>query len=335
MNAAQIDAAQRERLAAALQSSLPTRPGLELLELAPLGTGWETDLYRVAVRFGAPATPTDEHWVLRQYYGTDHHQRATRDFQLLQRLQRLDISVPVVLQVIENGTKPGSSTIVMEHVAGPNLRQRLADLPDEAILAAIDSMAELLAQIHRAPWRQALPAAAPVSPGAALQGMRATVERFQLAEFEPHLAWLEQSPPQIAEPPVLLHNDFHPENLLRREAELVAIDWSFAAVGDYRMDLAWTVLLVGTMLGERFRQPMLRSYEQQRRSPVEHFEYFEALMLGSRLLTILTWLDERVEIPVHRLTRRSLRGDYKIHVLNPYRRLVQVTGLELPSIEAL
>lgn len=330
-----IDAAQRDRLADALQRVLADRPELELLEVEPLGAGWETDLFRVAICFEGAAGATEEQWVLRRYYGSGHQEHAARDFKLLQRLQRLNIPVPLVLQVVDEAAEPGSSLIVMEHIAGPNLRHRLTDAPAAHVVQELDRMAELLAAIHRAPWQRALPQAAPVSPAGALQGMQATVERFELAEFEPQLTWLEQRQPEITEPPVLLHNDFHPENLLLREAELVAIDWSFAAVGDYRMDLAWTVLLVDTMLGEQFRQPMLRSYQRQRGSQVEHFEYFEALKLASRMLTILTWLDERVEIPVHRITRSALRGQYKIHVLNPYRRLKHITGLHLPSIEAL
>ncbi len=332
MSAAAVDARQRERLATELRHNLSDRPGLQVLELEPLGAGWETDLYRVGIRFDAPSGPAEQQLALRLYRGLASHDRAVKEFKLLQNLIRLRIPVAAVIQVIH---QPDASFIVMEHLPEANLRERLADASDSQILGQLDRMAALLVQIHRTRWQQALPHTAPQSPDELLREMHRTAERYQLHEFEPHLTWLDHRRPQVTDRPVLLHNDFHPENLLVRDGALVAIDWSFAAVGDYRMDLAWTVLLVGTMLGERFRHPMLQSYQLHRGAPVQHFEYFEVLKLGSRMLTILTWLDKRVEIPVHRITRKALHGEYKIHVLNPYRRLVELTGLELPSIEAL
>ena len=68
---------------------------------------------------------------------------------------------------------------------------------------------------------------------------------------------------------------------------------------------------------------------------MEYLEYFEAVKFSERMLTIATWLDESVVIPVKKITREAIRGEYKIHVLNVYARLKEVTGLELPTIENL
>ncbi len=54
-----------------------------------------------------------------------------------------------------------------------------------------------------------------------------------------------------------------------------------------------------------------------------------------RMLTIATWLDEAVEIQIPRITKQAFRADYKVHVLNLYRRLKEITGLEIRTIEEL
>ena len=53
------------------------------------------------------------------------------------------------------------------------------------------------------------------------------------------------------------------------------------------------------------------------------------------MLTIATWLDKSVTIPVPKITRDAIRGDYKIHVLNVYRRLKQILAYSLPTFENL
>lgn len=328
--------AQRQQLAAFLQQMLNERRGLRLRELEPLGNGWETDLLAVSIEFDAPDGVVDEQLVVRLYHGSGHQQHARREFQLMQRVRRLGVPVPRMIGLADPYSPFESSFIVMERIKGQDLRERLNGEPEEQIEHQLDRAAALLVRIHQLPWAQALPEAAPESTSAVLRGLRETVERFQMAEFRPHLNWLEQRQPRDhGNGPVLLHNDYHPENLLLQDGELIVIDWSFAAVGDYRMDLAWTVLLVGTMLGERYRRPMLHSYQRHAGRPVDSFEYFEALKLGMRVLTLLTWLEEATPIPIHRITPDAMRGDYKMHVLNPYRRLKQITGLELAAFERL
>lgn len=336
MSEPQLSALQLDELSAYLRQILTDRPGLQVRRAEAIGAGWETDLYTLWIESGADQGARHEQLVLRLFHGSGAPQRADREFQLMRRLHRLGLPIPQVIHLAGSDSPLDSSFILMERIAGPTMRQQLAGASERQIQEALRRMAALLANIHRVAWQQALPEADPETPAAMLRQMQDMVERFRLDEFQPLLRWLEQRQHAVdSVHPALLHNDYHPDNLLVREGELVVIDWSFAGVGDFRLDLAWTVLLVGTMLGERYRQPTLRSYRQHRGTELDHFEYFEALKLGSRVLTLLTWLEQPVEIPIHRITPEAMRGDYKIHVLNPYRRLKQITGLELPTIERL
>jgi aminoglycoside phosphotransferase (APT) family kinase protein len=215
------------------------------------------------------------------------------------------------------------------------------------------SMVNEFVKIHQAPWQKILDDAEAFNLSAAepttyvraqLAEMRNKAARFHLDQFEPFFAWLEERIEQgatqqlcVTQHLCVMHNDYHPGNLLMKGEtnELVVVDWSFAEVGDYRLDLAWSVMLFAALVGLDYRQPMVRAYAEAAGKPVENFTYFEVLKLTMRMLTIATWLDESVEIPIKKITRAAIRGDYKVHVLNPYRRLKEITGLGLPIIEEL
>jgi aminoglycoside phosphotransferase (APT) family kinase protein len=171
-----------------------------------------------------------------------------------------------------------------------------------------------------------------------LAAMKQLTARYNLQEFGPLISWLEERIGLGRNTELcVLHGDFHPQNILLSQSsgELLVIDWSFADIGDYRLDLAWTALQMDVMVGPQYRGELVKSYEKLAGKAVENLEYFEAVKFSERMLTIATWLDESVVIPVKKITREAIRGEYKIHVLNVYARLKEVTGLELPTIENL
>lgn len=230
---------------------------------------------------------------------------------------------------------------------GHTLAVELRGYSQEQILPWIRSSASLLHELHEVPWQNVIQddqgkKAMENDPLALVKTklveMRLTIERFQLFEFAPFLEWLEQRVDYGTSVEFcLMHNDYHPENLIFTpgDTRLTILDWSFAEIGDFRLDLAWSVLLYGVMLGERYRKHLISFYEQFRGRPIYHLEYFEVLKFTERILTIATWLDPSVRIPVDKITRDAIRGDYKIHVLNVYRRLKEILGFSLPTIENL
>lgn len=260
----------------------------------------------------------------------------------MQLLGERGIPVPRVLLLALDDSPLGNAFVVMEYISGPTLHQVLSQAAESESRDLIRRMTALQLATHRLPWEGLVepPLAADQRPEELtpqlLAEMQEAIRRYQLKEFEPYLRWLEDHRQQGAVSRLsLIHNDYHPENLLVHNGELVVIDWAFAEASDYRLDLAWTSMLVEAMLGESSRAMLLECYEQLAESEVECFQYFEVLKLTQRMVTIATWMDERVQIPVYRITRQAIRGEYKVHVLNPYRRLKQITGLRLPSIEAL
>lgn len=335
------DAAQ-ERLAEFLGRQYPELKALQVLELSEFGEGWETDLYRLRLTGTRSGKPSPLGLVLRLYKGSDALEKARKEFSLMTGVTPFGIPTPRVDALVTDLSILEHPFIVMEHIQGGTLEVRIRT---EGVSQWLDPMMQVLARIHAIPWEELI--TEPEGPlpqsdeplafiGSLLGEMDRTIDRYGLTDFGPTKNWLhEREALGAATAPALIHNDYHPQNILIKEDELVIIDWSFAEISDYRMDLAWSVLLIGVLAGHEHRSAMLEAYERAAGSPVENFEYFEALKFTMRMLTIATWLDEAVEVPVPRITKQAIRGDYKVHVLNPYRRLKEITGLEIRTIEEL
>ena len=330
------------RLEEFLRQQFPELKNLKILEMRDLGEGWETDLYHLkleATQNGELATPE---LVLRLYKGSDPLEKAKKEFSMMTGMARYEIATPRVDALVTDISVLEHPFIVMEHVQGGTLEMKIKL---EGASPWLDPMLETLVRIHRVPWAELnsqteRPIPTSDDPLAYVRGMldemEQIVEGYGLDDFEPMVGWLgEREVMGSATEPVLLHNDYHPQNILLRDNSLVVIDWSFAEVGDFRIDLAWTVLLFGVMAGGDYRAALLDAYERAAGSPVENLEFFEALKFGMRMVTIGMWLDEGVEIPVAGITKQTIRGDYKIHVMNPYRRLKEITGLGIRTMEEL
>jgi aminoglycoside phosphotransferase (APT) family kinase protein len=330
------------KLAEFLREQYPQLENLKVLELNKLGEGWETDLCRLKLVGSQGGEPMSMELVLRQYKGSHPLEKAQKESSLMTGISRFGIASPRVDVLVTDRSILEHPFIVMEHIQGGTLEEKIAE--DGATLW-LDPMMEVLARIHSVPWGELVPNPKwpyPESdePLAYVRGlmdeMDQTIEKFGLVDFEPLLDWLhEREALGSAAEPVLIHNDYHPQNILLRDGSLVVIDWSFAEIGDIRMDLAWSILLFEVMAGGAYRSAMLEAYEQSAGSHIENFEFFEALKFALRMVTIGTWLDETVEIPVAGITRQAIRSDYKVHVMNPYRRLRDITGIEIKTIEEL
>lgn len=337
MNSAEL--LTKGRLAAAFADAFPERQHLRVTALEKLPGGWETDTYAVALAFEQDRAEQQADYALRMFYPPEGRGRAQQQFELLQRLTDEGIRVPVAEGVLDVG--PDLYALASRRVDGRPLDELLSTLAQAEHKPWLARMAQTLLALHRLDAGRVLGEGA-MRPGDdyvqdQVAGLRETRERHGLDEFEPLLARLEAAAPHVSvQPLAVLHNDYHPGNILvlAGSDELVTIDWSFAGLGDPRLDLAWTGLMLQVTLGEGAREVFLASYAKGG-GVVQNLEFFEILKFTQRMLTIANWLQPNTVIPVHKITREAIRGEYKVHVLNVYRRLLQLGSPPLPTIEAL
>jgi len=164
------------------------------------------------------------------------------------------------------------------------------------------------------------------------------IEHHQLKGFVQLIGYLHEKLGRVQRgKPTLLHNDFHPENVIVQEKDeaLFVIDWGFANFGDARMDLVWTLLQIEHMHGKPERRKYLDYYEQASGNAISDLEFFEVLKLGQRLVTIATWLLPNFATPIKKIDAKAIRGDYKVHVLKVYARMKEILGSPIELFEKL
>ncbi len=319
---------------------------LQVTDRGEITGGWETRIHAFAVGYLIDGEERSEELILRLFPGVRGAAQAVKEFVVMKQVARWGVATPRVDFVVTEKTPFGDPFIVMERVKGATMADVLESAPEGEVLRLVRAMVDPLVRLHATPPNDLIPA----RPGAMtddepgtfvppdLGDMTIAVDRYGLHDFEPLLRWLEVRSEEGAPGyTCILHNDYHPLNMVVREGdgELTILDWSFAAAGDFRLDLAWSALLLGVTAGERYRDVFVERYEDISGRSVENLSYFEVLKLAARLVTIAVWLDESVVIPVSGITKQAIRNQYKIHVLNVYDRVKEITELQVPLFEGL
>lgn len=309
--------------------------------LEEITTGWETNIFSFTLQYTENNIEQLKDFVIRMYHGSGQNEQAQKEFEVMQMVAEQGVAVPEVELLVVNNTAFENAFVVMEKVPGQTMLAAFDMADEDKRNQLIKLKAQHFSQLHQIPVSEFAEHELPNTDdylNNLLVEMAGTINKFGLSEFDPYMKLLEEQLAQGITPSLaLLHNDYHVENLLMdaEDKNAYIVDWSFAEVGDYRLDLAWAVLLVGTMAGEEYRKLFLDYYQEASGEKVLNFQFFEILKFTMRMLTIVTWLQDSVEIPVKKITKEAIRTDYKIHVLNVYHRLKAITGLSLPTIEAL
>ncbi len=170
--------------------------------------------------------------VLRQYgaYRLESHpQIAAQEFAILQTLHRQGLPVPEPYFVDDTGAVLGTPCLVMEFVAGE------ADFAPADLDQLLQHTAAQLAQIHRADAR-GLESLGGTGTGYRARGSELD-DSLQEGRIRAVLEPLGTIPRR--NPPVLLHGDYWPGNVLWQAGRITAvIDWEDAAIDDPLDDLS-------------------------------------------------------------------------------------------------
>jgi aminoglycoside phosphotransferase (APT) family kinase protein len=122
-------------------------------------------------------------------------------------------------------------------------------------------------------------------------------------------------PLPLPDPPVLLHGDFWPGNLLWQEGKLVAvIDWEDAMVGNPLADFATTRLDMLWIFGAEAMHTFTRQYQQMTRfdcGQLPFWDLYAALRPASR---ISVWAEGWPELGRSDITEATMRAAHRFFV---------------------
>jgi aminoglycoside phosphotransferase (APT) family kinase protein len=324
------------------RQAFPGRADARISDLNILSIGWESDVYAFTATWGAGQKDLQ---VLRIYPGDDSYGKSFNEFHALRRLKEGGYPVPRVDHLERDASPFGKPFVIMECVPGKPTWWPMFNGPVEDQQRLRENFCRLFAQLHRLDWRPfvANPAELEHLPPDTIAARE--IARWQAfintfagmpPGWQKAFDWLVERAPTVPGGSLAVcHWDFHPENMLQREADgaLFVIDWTGLEVTDPRFDLAWTLLLIGCVEGAQIREPMLRGYERAAGHPVEGLEFFDAAASLRRLFSVVVSLavgPEKLGMrpeAVESMRRQAHRLRYV------YEQFLRITGVAIPEVE--
>jgi len=330
----------------ALETYLAERkPDLENISvkgLKEITDGWETEIYSFDLIGTSEGEMIAENLVIRLYAGPWAKQKANTEFNLLLRLHRIGYPVPKVSLLEEDSTNLGKPFIVMERIEG----QQMWHLMDREHYAVghFDMFSRLFHDLHNLDWRKLVDDPSRYlgfdSKSAVLQWIEKYEGRAKKLENRDLLAivdWLKGEMDCITfEELSATHNDFHPNNILiDKTGNPFVIDWTAASLHDYRVDLAWSLILAKIYVDDSMREAILSGYEKVSQKKVDDLYFFEVIGTLRRITDILVSLESDSEDIGLRDGAAEMIREQLAQNMTLLDIVKNHTGLELPKIRKL
>jgi aminoglycoside phosphotransferase (APT) family kinase protein len=313
-----------------------------IVDVEKLYLGMEADVWSFAVETGGDEEERVDRYVLKLFARSDAP-RASEEMFGLETIRSIGVRCPRPIAASEELAVFGRPYVLMERIAGPSVKQIFYETRNTDRDAALDIFCQVFVELHRADWRPAkdrLMAWDEDDPyGYMIVTLCRVLERIKEAGCPgliPVWNWLGERLYTVpCRRPALLHNDFHPGNvLLPPDGPPVIIDWGGADVGDPRRELAWSLLNVGAYETEA-RDRILREYSRRSGEVFEQFEYFEVLACLTRILSLAeSWeyfLDRYRARKQEEMEVTKLRA----HLLGVRTLLDGHTGIHVPELDRI
>jgi aminoglycoside phosphotransferase (APT) family kinase protein len=325
-------------LAARLSLYISSRyPDAVVSDVNFLVSGFESEIYTFRFQ-GADSSP--KHFILRLFTGEGSTEKLTREARGLSLLQNTDYPVPALLLQEADSRILGKPFEIIERLEGQALWPVLASVEPNQQRQLLWQFGSLLAQLHQLDWRVFTenPDMYEKNPrlllDQAISYYRSLYTKYNLRGFLQVTGWLDSHKHKISVRPAVLHQDFHANNVfLCSDDRLVVIDWTQFAVSDHRIDLCWTLLIMGDFGNPAWGNHILHAYASHSHRPVEDLDYFHVIV-GMKLLasTVISFAFDPAELglrsEVVELTKEQLLIYRQIS-----QRIRTITGLTVPEWE--
>lgn len=316
-----------------------TDPHVQITDFTPISDGWETEVYAFMQTLRYQSEPR----ILRMYPGaaTNAAAKCEREWLGMTGMMSYHYPVPRVFRHETDAAWMGKPFIVMRKIDGRPLGAVMReDIVRRAEL--LTRFVGLFVRLHRAyDYRPNLehftyenPSV--YTPRTLADWRRSILDGAGQTWAAPVLDWLDAHAVEAAPALSPLHGDFHPHNvLIMPDDQLYVIDWSGFAVGDYRVDLAWTLLLIATNGFPELRPIIMSEYARLSGHPVAAIEYFDVLAALKRLYEFAVSVDSGAEAMGMRPDTAAVMRQQGDHYAQVYDLLHVRTGLRVPEIENL
>jgi len=265
-----------------------------VINLTKIAHGWETEIYSFNFRFESGIVPQKE-LVLRIYAGDAAEEKSNKEFRVMAKLHGLGFPVPKVYHLEINRSVLGKPFVIMEKVNGKSMAETIEESPIKEKEEMVKLFCKIFVDLHRLDKENFISESSIYDKGTPDRFLNGMLEKgrrmlipFNENQIKNVLDWLEQEKENVHSwrlSPV--HLDYHFHNILiGNNGKPFVIDWTNFDIADYRMDLAWTILLSSSYDHPEARDIILEIYERISGEKVEDIEFFEALAAARRLFSI-------------------------------------------------
>lgn len=272
----------------------PRYPGAKILDFNFLARGFESEIH--TFRLQLPNSPK-KYYVLRTFPGEGASEKLNREAKALSLLQKADYPVPELLLQEPNPQILGMPFEIIEKLEGQALWPALAMAESDQVSQLLRGFGHLLAQLHNLD-PQLFDKQTDTSGKEAsslldetFSGYRTLYTKYNLKGFLQILEWLDAHKNEISVQPAIVHQDFHANNVfLCTNGQLSVIDWTQFAVSDHRIDLCWTLLIMGDLGNPDWKSEILNAYASKFKRPIESLDYFNVIvymkLLASAVISV-------------------------------------------------
>ncbi|MFX0185691.1 MAG: phosphotransferase family protein [Candidatus Hodarchaeota archaeon] len=326
-----------EEFLAYYKSSYPDVTNVDLIveEFCNITDGWETEVFSIKLKSKSNTLPTTKRLILRIYPGQDAYAKSAREFHAMKKLHELEYPVPRVFLLERENSPFNQPFVIMEYINGIIMGEKFNSHEVQK------KFVELFTKLHSLDYKAFVTNASSYKKDLVrlkLKNFHNVISHYNRKEYLPVIDWFDhKSQSIITDRFSPIHYDFHPYNILIRKEDKkpIVIDWGGFEISDYRIDLAWTLLLVSTYERPHMRNVILKEYERISGEGVDNIEFFEGLMALRRLFLIQASLINGAEQHGMRSGAGEEMRKNINHIKNVYSLFQDRTEMNIPEIEDL
>ncbi len=331
----------REALAGYYQSRQGPDQPVQVTEIERVGEGNQREMYYFTAIEGGGKATHGQPLILRLYDGAGARYDAEYEYNVIRKLGASELPVPRVFAFVPEERYFGKPFVIMERVKGENMLaviMRTVDLESpeltiQDLMPWISKLAELLVTVHSLDWR-----ALGLDFMDRARGKYNLIDDFlswtfienparRYPKFKELCDWLlVRSEEVTCSEPVLLHIDFHPQNVMVDGDRISAvIDWGESRIGDATIDVTWESLILATPGIPALDKAFIEEYRQKSGRQLENLTFYE-VMAGTRRLGEYLTLKDGMALDMNK------RPDVEVHEPMPSDFILERTGIDVSSL---
>jgi aminoglycoside 3'-phosphotransferase-2 len=266
--------------------------------------------------------------------------RAEREFTTISSLNDAGLSVPIAYFWRKKSKTVDRSYLIMEKIPGMILSDYLLQKMAEVdYIEYFRLFIQEMVNIHNVDWKNMFPQVKSQDlnenpyfyVNKVIKFPQEMINKYNISDLKPIIEWLEQNK-EKSEYVSMLHGDFHFNNvILTPEKKLVVIDWADIRLGDFRHDLAFSIVATSSV-GIEVSDIFANLYETFSGRKVRNIEYFMILSMLHNLLRCYSAITNPQITNENETTKNMFLITYKNYTQHLVKIVHDITGLELPTL---